>query len=173
MEVIVSEILRDSGENIPARKCHTNAKTTGYDMVAEGEYKPSADEVLRALRSINSDSRKVDAVIARSLGLSLKNPFINAPDLVEDVDNEWMVVMGDRWPPLPRYTGSSDVAELTAREMFEGALVDSLQVGANQFRAILHRPGALRHVGAIWPTRPLAIIGAVFEVRMGERTCLS
>jgi len=125
-------------------------------------------EALGALRTLNAPSRSADVVIARALGLPLKNPFLDCPDLVEDLDNEWMVVTGDRWPPLPRYTESADVAERTVREMFEGAMVDSLQTGPNEFRAVLHRPGGFRYSGSAWPTRSLAIMGAAFEAKLGE-----
>lgn len=124
-------------------------------------------EALDTLRTLETSSRSADVVIARALGLPLKNPFIDCPDLVEDVDNEWMVATGDRWPPLPRYTGSSDVAERTAGEMFEGAMVDSLQTGPNEFRAIVHKPNGFKYSGSAWPTRPLAIIGAAFEAMLG------
>jgi hypothetical protein len=117
-----------------------------------------------AVKGAEGPSRRVDYLIGLTLGLRLVNPFIKKPRLVEDVDNEWMVVDGDDWSPLPRYTGFTDVAAATVEAMFPGVRVDILHDGPGRFRAILSFPDGRRHEGGSRPTRPLAVIGAWLQM---------
>lgn len=107
-------------------------------------------------------SRHSDYLIAVSMGYTLINPFIDHPELVEDVADCWKIIdeSGDQIY-MPRFTSSTDDALSGARIMVPGGKVDILDEEAGYCAVI--REGGQSFRGPIRATRALAVIGAALE----------